>query len=163
MFRASFNSYKKGFTLIEILVVIAIMGILASVILPALQDAREKAVDAKRIAEADGLQSSLEQHLVEYRAYPDDGVSNGEVVLSTIEGDLVPEFTAQLPIDPVYGTTTGGFMYCATDDLQSYHLRVRLNDDQDVGTTDWCGIQMGDNATAACPNATTDDLCSDRF
>lgn len=157
------RSSSQGFTLVELIIVMAIMAILTSVIWPALNDARDKGFDAKRIAEADGVVKALEQHILEYRVYPDDGGSNNEINLSGVMSDLVPEFTSTLPDENISGTTTVIYRYCATDDLENYHLRVLLIEDNNPSTTPYCGVQRGDIASTSCPNAATDDLCINRI
>lgn len=79
---------EKGFTLIELLVVIAIIGLLASVVLLALNSARQKARDAKRLADVRQIASALELYFNDNNGYPGS------------TGALVPTYLGQFPSFP---------------------------------------------------------------
>ena len=64
------NKNKLGFTLIELLVVIAIIGLLASVVLLALNSARAKSRDAKRLADIRQIASAMELYFNDVNSYP---------------------------------------------------------------------------------------------
>jgi len=61
---------KKGFTLIELLVVIAIIGLLSTLSVLALNNARQKSRDAKRVADVKQLQTALELYYNDAYGYP---------------------------------------------------------------------------------------------
>lgn len=61
---------KKGFTLIELLVVIAIIGLLSTLAVISLGNARQKARDAKRVADIKNVQTALELFYTASSSYP---------------------------------------------------------------------------------------------
>ena len=61
---------KKGFTLIELLVVIAIIGLLSTLAVVALNSARRRARDAKRVADIKQVQTALELYYNDQDEYP---------------------------------------------------------------------------------------------
>ncbi len=61
---------QKSFTLIEILVVVVIIGLLASIILASLDKARIKAKDARRKMDLHQIQQALELYINEYDVPP---------------------------------------------------------------------------------------------
>jgi len=83
---------KKGFTLIEVLVVVAVIGILASMILVGLGGARAQGRDARRISDLRSIQGALELHFIRHGRYPaalSELVAAGGVV-RTIPSDPNP-------------------------------------------------------------------------
>jgi general secretion pathway protein G len=61
---------NKGFTLIELLVVIAIIGLLSTLAVVALNSARQRSRDAKRVADIRQVQTALELGFSEVQRYP---------------------------------------------------------------------------------------------
>ena len=61
---------KKGFTLIELLVVIAIIALLSTLSVVALNSARIKSRDAKRVSDIRQIKTALEMYFDANEAYP---------------------------------------------------------------------------------------------
>ena len=100
------NKYQKGFTLIELLVVIAIIGLLASVVLVALNGARAKSRDAKRVADIRQLQTALELYYNDFAGYPAQASAGKITTGGSVLGALVPTYMNGLPTAPIPADTT---------------------------------------------------------
>ena len=81
------RSQSKGFTLIELLVVIAIIGLLSTLAVVALNSARQRSRDAKRVSDIRQIQTALELAFSETENYPlGDGSST---ILGTDNYDVL--------------------------------------------------------------------------
>ncbi|ENW2255551.1 pilin, partial [Neisseria gonorrhoeae] len=85
------NTLQKGFTLIELMIVIAIVGILAAVALPAYQDYTARAQVSEAILLAEGQKSAVTEYYLNHGIWPKDNTSAGVASSSSIKGKYVKE------------------------------------------------------------------------
>lgn len=110
------ESGTKAFTLIEILIVIAIIGILSSVILVSLNRAREKARDANRLSDMHQMQVALELYYDSFGSYPNsdyagcggwDSSGNNTFITPLVSNNLLPKHL----LDPTINDSCGNYAY----------------------------------------------------
>ena len=106
---------QQGFTLIELLVVIAIIGLLSTLSIVALNQARARSRDARRIADVKQIQTALEMYYNDLGKYPLDAdivagssISSSSVVYMAI----IPK--PPLPADNALCSNTIKYTYAAT-------------------------------------------------
>ena len=103
---------KKGFTLIELMVVIAIIAILATVVLVALQSARDAAYDAKKKSSVAQLRSLAETWYAQDQHY-------GRFVSDTETGDLIAQPGVTALTAAGTGTVDQPSLWCAQAELEA--------------------------------------------
>ena len=104
---------KRGFTLIELLVVIAIIGLLATIVLVSLNNARNKANNAK-------IKSDLSQQMLAVEMYYSDAVPATYPTTAQTLSVLTPTYIHTLPTCP------GGCTYTYTGSATSYSISAPL-------------------------------------
>ncbi|HGJ8327040.1 TPA: pilin [Neisseria gonorrhoeae] len=85
------NTLQKGFTLIELMIVIAIVGILAAVALPAYQDYTARAQVSEAILLAEGQKSAVTEYYPNHGKWPEDNGAAGVASPADIKGKYVKE------------------------------------------------------------------------
>lgn len=143
---------REGFTLIELLVVVSIIGLLASVVMVALNSARAKSRDAKRIADISQMQKALEMYYDEKGYYPQvihGFTSDSSCAAPVVEGgptvpaqagcghcnrwcyldDVLKKYMSKAPREPM-GSATWSYYYAYTgnpsNNYQTYGLMAIL-------------------------------------
>ena len=143
------NFLARGFTLVELLTVIAIIGILASIILVNLQGAKQKGRDAKRTADIKNIQLALAEYYNDTLKYPTN--------LST----LSPTYLSVVPTDPL---TNAGYFYvgysgngttnCFSTGAVNYHLGAAL----EANSTITGDANLSASPSTVCSQGTMSDF-----
>lgn len=80
---------QKGFTLIELMIVVAIIGILAAVALPAYQDYTKRSHVSEGLSLASGAKTSVTEFYSSMGRFPGSNTSAGLATSTSISGNAV--------------------------------------------------------------------------
>lgn len=105
------NMKKKGFTLIELIVVIAILGILAAVLIPKFGGFQDKARATQAITDAKQIATALDSLYAEKGVYPcADGGTETDVTIKMVD-DLSGVTTISSTTCVLIMSDNGAFTY----------------------------------------------------
>ena len=135
---------EKGFTLIELMIVIAILGILAAVAIPNFLNARGKAQDASALSTLEAVKTAMEMYAADNGSYPaltysDSGAGNA---LSTLLGE---DFPTNIKLD----TTVAGGLNAVGSNATSYRIFAYGRDASHFFGLNQAGQKEGPDTLAA--------------
>ncbi len=84
---------QQGFTLIELMIVVAIIGILAAIALPAYQDYTIRAQVSEAMVLASGSKTAVAEYYNQTGQYPSTNTSAGVAGATDIQGNYVDQVT----------------------------------------------------------------------
>jgi prepilin-type N-terminal cleavage/methylation domain-containing protein len=130
------RTLENGFTLLELLVVISIIGLLASVVLASMGDVRGKARDARRKEELRQISLAIEMYYAKYENYPRTPgwctqISNPANNWGPDFQNDISEWLPSVPLDPKYHDTYQDYFYRNIGD-QSYYLYAELEEEDNA-------------------------------
>lgn len=110
------NSKKQGFTIVELLIVVVVIGVLAAIVIVAYNGITASANDSKRVSDLRSLAKVIEIYKVENGGYPRCGATGPNTTPSLSSGtaqscladELVPNYIGAIPVDP---TNSGSYIY----------------------------------------------------
>jgi len=125
---------KKGFTLVELLVVIAIIGILSTLSVVSLNSARAKSRDARRLSDIKQIRTALDMYYDSSSTYPlscTTTLGTGNCACLTSVGWTNTSttnctgtiFMQKVPSDPL---SSASYTYTSTSSGQSYEIVYKL-------------------------------------
>ena len=143
------NRKGKGFTLVELLVVITIIAILSVTAFVTLGGETVKARDSKRKQDLSLIQNALEIVFINETGYPDDPLAIGDG-----DGEIKKKYLSEVPRDPrdhdyEYGLKGSTYLMVATlendGDPDNYEAYMIGNGEGDVfpGSTGILGNTCG--------------------
>jgi len=96
---------QKGFTLIELMIVVAIIGILAAIAIPAYQNYTIRAQVTEGLSLADGWKTSISEYYAQYGGFPTcwSSAAAGSVGCIAVSGASSGKYVSSIVVGPTAG------------------------------------------------------------
>lgn len=165
------RKYPKAFTLVELMVVIAIIGILSTIVSVNLSGAQKKSRDSRRIADLQALNSSLKMYYEDKDSYPDADVDNSDSNKYCTIGDKWDDnqticlgeiqtlgFVSTLPTDPL-SSSKYEYRKDDTNDVKKVILHATLEKITASSAGSNLFSDTGNDSSPRCNTGSTTDYC----
>jgi prepilin-type N-terminal cleavage/methylation domain-containing protein len=128
-----FSKDKKGFTVVELMVTISIIGILSTVTYASFSQAQKKSRIAKRISDLKQMQVALEYYYAVNKVYPSTGGASksqctgwnsGVSTANDVITGLAPNYIASIPSDPKMDIATPHSCYIYMSNGAEYFIKA---------------------------------------
>lgn len=113
------QTVKRGFTLIEILIVVVILGILAAIVIPQFTDASQEAMESSVKSQLQTIRSQIELYRVKNGgALPDLTPAFDDLVTNNyLQSEPVNPFNNSTVVEAAAGATVGWIYNDTTGDI----------------------------------------------
>ena len=120
---------QQGFTLIELMIVVAIIGILAAIAIPAYQDYTIRAQVSEGLNLSGGAKAAVSEFTMDSGRYPSDNPTAGLAAAASISGKYVVSVTnATGVLSVAYGNSAHSTLAAGT---------LLLSAAQNAGSIEW--------------------------
>lgn len=149
MYKVGKNLKSQGFTIVELLIVIVIIGILAALVITTYNGIQARARDTARITKVKEIAKAIEAYYIDNSQYPTIQDGNGAETICGSQTEnwghcdrnqiLATALTPYMKIDPtsLSNATQGSYYYYytsqSTNNYQYYGLSVRLEGNSGQG------------------------------